>query len=90
MNPSYGIIMWIIVGAFAGWIASKIMGTDAQQGSLANIVVGVVGALIGGFLANQLGDFRGNNGIFASTAIALAGACLVLFAMKAIRGRRTA
>ena len=37
MNPAYGIIMWIIIGALAGWIGSKIMGTDARQGSLANV-----------------------------------------------------
>lgn len=44
-----GIISWIIVGALAGWIASMIMGKNAQMGALANIGVGVVGAFIGGF-----------------------------------------
>ena len=44
------IILWIIFGAIAGWIASMIMGKDAQMGALANIVVGIVGALIGGLV----------------------------------------
>jgi uncharacterized membrane protein YeaQ/YmgE (transglycosylase-associated protein family) len=89
MNPAYGIIMWIVVGALAGWIGSKIMGTDAQQGGLANIVVGVVGAVVGGFVArNFLGDAPGNNGFFASFLVALVGACLVLALWRAVSGRR--
>ena len=48
------ILVWIILGALAGWIASMIMGRNAQMGALANIVVGIVGALIGGFLMNAL------------------------------------
>ena len=50
-----GIISWIIVGALAGWIASKIMNTDESMGAIANIVVGIIGALIGGFVMNFLG-----------------------------------
>ena len=49
------ILIWILLGALAGWIASMIMGRNAQMGALANIVVGIVGALIGGFLMNALG-----------------------------------
>jgi uncharacterized membrane protein YeaQ/YmgE (transglycosylase-associated protein family) len=44
------LIVWLLVGALIGWLASMVMRTDAQQGALLNIVVGVVGALIGGFL----------------------------------------
>jgi uncharacterized membrane protein YeaQ/YmgE (transglycosylase-associated protein family) len=90
MNPSYGILMWIIVGALAGWLGSKIMGTDASQGALANIVVGVVGAVVGGFLARTLfGDMPGNNGFIASTLVALLGAVIVIGVWKAVsRGSR--
>ena len=56
-----GIIGWLIFGAIVGWIASKIMGTDAQQGALLNIIVGIVGALLGGFLWRLL---TGDNGPF--------------------------
>jgi uncharacterized membrane protein YeaQ/YmgE (transglycosylase-associated protein family) len=48
------LIIIIIVGGLIGWVASKIMGTDAQQGILLNIVVGIVGALLAGFLLSPL------------------------------------
>jgi uncharacterized membrane protein YeaQ/YmgE (transglycosylase-associated protein family) len=89
MNPAYGIILWIVIGALAGWIGSKIMGTDARQGGLANIIVGIVGAVIGGFLTGSLfGDDLGNNGLIASFFVALIGACIVIALWKAIAGRR--
>lgn len=49
------ILLWIIFGGLAGWIASLIVGGDAGMGVLANIVVGIVGAFIGGFVADRLG-----------------------------------
>lgn len=89
MNPGYGIIMWLVIGALAGWIASKIMGTDARQGALANIVVGVIGAVVGGFLTGLFfGDSRADNGLIASTLVALLGAVVVLAIWKAVSGRR--
>ena len=85
MNPAYGIIMWIIIGALAGWIGSKVMGTDGRQGGLANVVVGVIGAVVGGFVSSAfLGDNAGNNGLFASFLVALLGACVVIGAWKAV------
>ena len=50
-----GIIGWIIIGGLAGWVASKIMKTDAQQGIILNIVVGIVGAILAGFLLGVFG-----------------------------------
>lgn len=89
MNPGYGIIMWVIIGALAGWIGSKIMGTDAKQGGLANIILGIVGALVGGFVArNVFGDASSNNGMIASFLVALLGACIVIGVWKAVSGRR--
>jgi uncharacterized membrane protein YeaQ/YmgE (transglycosylase-associated protein family) len=89
MNPTYGIILWIVIGALAGWIGSKIMGTDARQGGLANIIVGVVGAVLGGFLSGVIfGDNHSNNGMIASFFVALVGACIVIAVWKAIAGRR--
>ena len=86
MNPAYGVLIWIAIGALAGWVGSKIMGTDAQQGALANIGVGIVGAVVGGFVTRLLfGDNPGNNGLIASFAVALAGACLVIFGWKQLR-----
>ncbi len=86
-----GIIAWLILGGVAGWIASMIMGTDAQQGILMNIIVGIVGAFIGGFIADLLG-FGGNEGwgLFdiGSWITAILGAVILLFLVKQFTGRR--
>jgi len=87
-----GIIMWLIFGGLVGWIASKIMGTDAQQGILLNIIVGIVGALIGGFLADLLGlGEPGFNSFFDlwSWIFAIIGACILLFLVSLVTGRRS-
>lgn len=81
-----GIIGWIIIGGLAGWVASKIMNTDAQQGIFLNIVVGVVGALIGGWLLS-LANIDGNGGLIVSFLTALLGACILLFVVKAVTQR---
>lgn len=87
MNPKYGVISWIIIGALAGWIASKIVGTDAIQGGWANIVTGVLGGVVGGKLtALLLRDDKTNNGFLASVATAVIGACVVIFAWMKLRG----
>lgn len=89
MNPSYGIIMWLIVGALAGWIGSKVMGTDARQGGLANVIVGVIGAVVGGFAARAFfGDNPGNNGFLASLLVSVVGAVILLAVYKAVTGTR--
>jgi uncharacterized membrane protein YeaQ/YmgE (transglycosylase-associated protein family) len=82
-----GIIGWIIIGGLAGWIASKIMNTDAQQGIILNIVVGIVGGLIGGFLLGVFGVDTDGSGIIISFITALIGACLLLFVVKAVTKR---
>lgn len=82
-----GIISWIIFGALAGWIASLIMKTNSQQGALANIVIGIAGALIGGWLAPSLG-MNGVSGFNSySLLIAIVGAVLLLALVRAFRLR---
>jgi uncharacterized membrane protein YeaQ/YmgE (transglycosylase-associated protein family) len=89
MNPEYGIILWVVIGALAGWIGSKIMHTDAQQGGLANIIIGVLGAVVGGFLTRVFfGDSATDNGLIASFFIALLGAVILIGLRKALMGRR--
>jgi uncharacterized membrane protein YeaQ/YmgE (transglycosylase-associated protein family) len=89
MNPSIGILGWVIIGALAGWIGSKLMGTDARQGGLANIVIGVLGAVVGGFVCRRLfGANLGSNGLVASFGVALLGSCLVIFVWKVLARRR--
>ncbi|AZA08279.1 GlsB/YeaQ/YmgE family stress response membrane protein [Corynebacterium pseudopelargi] len=73
-----GFFGWIIIGGLAGWIASKIKGTDAQQGIGLNIVVGVVGGLLGGFLLKLFGvDVEGGGLIFSFLTCVL-GAVIAL------------
>lgn len=78
-----GIITWIIIGGLAGWIASMVTKTNEQMGAFANIVVGIVGALIGGFLFNLLGGdgFTGFN--IWSLFVAIVGAVILLALVKA-------
>lgn len=80
------ILAWIVVGGLAGWIASKIMRTDEDQGVLANIVVGIVGALLGGFLLSLFGGTGVTGFNFYSLLVAIAGACILLWIVRLFRG----
>lgn len=80
-----GIILWIIFGALAGWIASMIMSTDAEQGAVMNIVVGVVGAVVGGFLFQTFGQAGVSGFNLYSLMVAIIGAIVLLGAVKMVR-----
>jgi uncharacterized membrane protein YeaQ/YmgE (transglycosylase-associated protein family) len=80
-----GIILWIVFGALAGWIASMLMKTDAQQGSLANIVVGIIGALIGGFVMHFLGQSGVTGFNIYSLLVAVLGAVILIAILRALR-----
>ncbi len=82
------LIFWIIVGGLLGWIASMIMRTDAQQGIILNIVVGIVGALLGGWLlAPLLGTSTINQQDFSmsSLIVSLIGAVILLAIINLVR-----
>ena len=80
------IILWIVFGAIAGWIASMIMGKDAQMGALANIIVGIVGAVIGGFLMTNVFGAPGVTGFnLMSMIVAIIGAVVLLFLASMVR-----
>jgi uncharacterized membrane protein YeaQ/YmgE (transglycosylase-associated protein family) len=84
------LIIWLVVGGVIGWIASLIMKTDAQQGLFLNVVVGIVGALIGGWLLSPLvGAGTVNQGDFSlpSLLVSLVGAIVLLFVVNLIRRR---
>lgn len=83
-----GILGWIILGGIAGWLASIVMKTNAQMGLLANIVVGIIGAFIGGFLFSLLGGSDVNGFNFYSLLVATIGAIVLLAIVKAFTGRR--
>ena len=78
------LIIWLLVGALVGWLASMVMRTDAQQGALLNIVVGIVGAMIGGFL---LGGPTINSNALNLTAILVSfvGAVILLGIVNLVR-----
>lgn len=80
----FGWIAWIIIGIIAGWLAEKIM--KREHGLLTNLLVGIVGALIGGFLANSLGFDAGGNWI-VGIIVATLGAVILLFLLGLIRRR---
>jgi len=84
------LIIWLVVGGVIGWIASIIMKTDAQQGLFLNIVVGVVGALIGGWLLSPMvGAGTLNEGDFSLPGlfVSLVGAVVLLFIVNLVRRR---
>lgn len=77
-----GVIAWIVIGLIAGWLAARI--TDSRSGLLRNLAVGLVGSIVGGFLARKLGiavvpDFWGE------LITAVIGAAIFLFLWQAIR-----
>lgn len=78
------IIVWLIFGALVGWIASKIMNTDSEQGAVANIVVGVIGAMIGGFVMQSFGNSGVTGFNLSSLLVALLGAVMLLGVYKVI------
>jgi len=73
-----GIITWLIFGALVGWVASIIMKRNSEMGTVANIVVGVIGAGLGGWIASLLGVGTVSGFNLYSLLIALAGACVLL------------
>lgn len=79
-----GIISWIILGALAGWIASKIMNTNESMGGIANIAVGIVGALIGGSIMNFFNKSGVDSLNLYSLFVALLGSIILLAIIKAI------
>lgn len=82
-----GFIAWIVVGAIAGFLANQVMGS--REGLLMMVVLGIVGGLVGGFLATSVFKMGSVNGInIESIVIATLGAILVVFVVNALRGGR--
>ena len=79
-----GIIIWLIIGGIVGWLASIVMRTNAQQGILMNIIVGIVGAVIGGLIMGR-GTIN-NSGLSVSTVlVSLLGAIILLAIVNLVR-----
>ena len=74
-------IIWLVIGGVIGWLASLIMKTDGQQGIILNIVVGIVGAFLGGWLISPLvgvGTINQNNFSLPALGVSLVGALILL------------
>jgi uncharacterized membrane protein YeaQ/YmgE (transglycosylase-associated protein family) len=86
------LIVWLVVGGVIGWIASMIMRTDAQQGILLNVVVGIIGAALAGFVISPLlGIPTINQDAFSLGAllVSLLGAVILLAIVNLVRRGRT-
>ncbi len=79
-----GILAWIVLGGLAGWIASMFAGTNRRMGAIANIVVGVIGATVGGAVFRFFGGAGVTGFNLYSFGVALVGAVLVLFVAKRV------
>ena len=78
------IILWLIIGGVIGWIASMIMRTDAQQGIFLNIIVGIVGAFIGGLILSG-GSINSAPLTLTSFIVSLLGAIVLLAIVNLVR-----
>jgi len=81
-------LIWLVVGGVIGWIASMIMKTDAQQGVILNVVVGIIGAMIGGWLLAPMlgtGTINSNDFSLAGLGVSLLGAIVLLAIVNLVR-----
>jgi uncharacterized membrane protein YeaQ/YmgE (transglycosylase-associated protein family) len=84
-------IIWLVVGGIIGWLASMIMRTDAQQGVLLNVVVGIIGAVLGGWLISPLigaGTINQNDFSLAGLIVSFLGAVILLAIVNLFRRGR--
>lgn len=86
-----GFIVWLVIGGLVGWVASLIIATDRQQGLFLNVVAGVVGAVIGGWVLSPLvgvSTINQSNFSIASLAVSISGAVVLLGLVSLLRGSR--
>lgn len=80
-----GIIVFLVLGGIAGWIASMVMGTDGRQGIVENVIVGVIGALLGGVVVNMVGGTGVTGFNLYSILIATLGSILFIWILRLAR-----
>lgn len=82
-------IVWMLFGAIAGWIASIIAKTNSSQGTLGDIVLGIIGAMVGGFVFNIFGATGVSGFNFYSFLVAVVGSLIVIWLGRIISGHTT-
>jgi uncharacterized membrane protein YeaQ/YmgE (transglycosylase-associated protein family) len=75
------LIIWLVIGGVIGWLGSIVMKTNAQMGIVANVIVGIIGAALGGWLAGQLGIATSGAMTYV---VAVAGAALLIVILRAL------
>lgn len=86
----HGLIAWIIIGVIAGWLTGKLM-KGSGFGFFMDMIVGLVGALVGGFLSSRMGmGGVGEHGLILSIVIATIGAVILTLMVRLISGNRSA
>ena len=83
MNFDLGFFGWLIVGFLGGALSGAVVGGRTARGCLPNVVVGVLGAIVGGWVATQLG-FSAGQGLLAATVVAVLGGIIVRVILEAI------
>ncbi|MBC7501713.1 MAG: GlsB/YeaQ/YmgE family stress response membrane protein [Herminiimonas sp.] len=81
-------LIWIVVGGIIGWLASMVMRTNAQQGMFLNVVVGIIGAMLGGWLIAPLlgqGTINSNDFSLGGLAVSFIGALILLAIVNLVR-----
>lgn len=81
--PAYMLIVWLLIGAFSGYIASRLMGGIRPFGLLGDLVLGIVGALLGGWILGLMQ--LGSGGIIGSVLTAIFGAAILIGAIRLIK-----
>jgi len=81
-------IIWIVVGGILGWLASMVMKTDAEQGIILNVVVGIVGAFLGGWMLSPLFGINSDDFSVASLLVSFLGAVILLAIVNLLRRGR--
>jgi len=82
----WGILLWIVVGVVAGWLAGLVM-KGSGYGLIGDLILGLIGSLVGGFLFSIFG--AGAGGLVGSILVAFIGACILIFVVRFFRGRRS-
>lgn len=89
MTATYGLLLWIVIGLLAGWLATRFLGTSVSQGPFMDMIVGIAGALLGGYLTQALfGNDFGSPALFASLGAAVFGACALIGGVRLLFSKR--